>query len=382
MISAAFLTAAVVPVSAADPLRLQKSVRTLEALQDGAANGDASALPLQSRLIAQIETDIRLADDRDLQRTQNLQAMAVALLSGADPTVIEAHVMSLKMEENQQNLLQGALAYARADREAASKYLNAVNTEELPASLAGRVALVRSIIDSGHNTVRAIDDLYTARQLMPGTSIEEAALRRCIAFAGRTSDVTRLQLCTSRYMRRFAQSVYWKEFEKSLALAVGQSGYGEELARFIAETEDLGMSRQRSLLLAMASAALTHGRLKLAVQLVDAAIPVCFAESPDMARAKLYRAAAMLVDGNFPEGQKLLAGVVEQRLGDKDRKLYAIARHIEKDIGTTPAMSANEAYQVLSVQANATADPEIDRVIAAAESAIKTSQQLFSAKQP
>ena len=365
---------------AAEPLRLQKSVRILETLQDNAANGDASARALQSKLLSQIEMDVRLADDEDLKRPQNLQALAVVLLSGADPTVIEAHIMALPMDDNMRNLLQGALAYARADRDGALHHLSDVKTDELPPSLAGRVSLVRSILDAGENPGRAIDDLTTARQLMPGTSIEEAALRRCVAFAGRVADLARLQLCSGRYMRRFSKSLYWTEFEASFAQAVGQSGFGGdgELNQLIAVTEGLGMTRQRSFLLSLARATLTRGRLDLAMTFANAAVPVCFAESTDMERAKLYRASVLLVNGNFPEASKILKTLKPERLPEKDRELLAAAARVESGVGIQPAMSDAEASQVLSTEVNPTADPAIDTALAAAREALSQSQTLLA----
>ena len=54
----------------ADVLQLQKSVRTLASLQDRAANGDAEAARMQSRLITQIEADIRRAPENVLRNPQ------------------------------------------------------------------------------------------------------------------------------------------------------------------------------------------------------------------------------------------------------------------------------------------------------------------------
>ena len=369
---------------ASDPLQLQKSVRTLEALQDAAASGDAEALQLQGKLIAQIEADIRRTPDADLQRPQNLHSLAVVLLSGADPTIVEAHTMSLPMDENTKNLLQGALAYARADREAAAKFLNEVKTEDLPSSLTGRVSLVRSILSAGENPARAIDDLYNARQLMPGTSIEEAALRRCVAFAGKTKDIQRLRFCSGRYMRRFAQSLYWREFEGSMAMAVAQTGYGEgkSFKELMAASDRLDMARQRSLLLTLARATLTHGRLELAMALSEAAVAVCFAESPEMTRTKLYRAAALVAIGSYSEGRALLDALNQQHLSEEDLQLFTLARHVQSEIGADPKVTEKEAVQLLSTQVGATADPEIDRLLLAANTALKQAQNSLQPEKP
>jgi chemotaxis protein MotC len=362
---------------AGDVLQLQKSVRTLESLQDAVANGDVEASRLQARLIAQIETDIRLSPDEVLKNPRNLHALATVLFSGGSPNIVEAHSVSLEMDVTTRNLISGALAYARADRAGALHYLEKINIAELPPNLGGRVALVRSVIGASDNPQRAIDDLYLARQLMPGTLVEEASLRRCVAFAGKINDLTRLEFCASRYIRRFSRSLYWAEFAANYAMAVAQTGFGEDKTNkaMLASFERLGTAKRRTLLLMAARAALTHGRHQLAKQLAENAIPLCRAESVEMKQAKLFLAAAEIATRSYHESRDRLDSLDMQGLEAADVKLLAQARNLADEIERPPALSQDEVVRLAASQLQGDGQQDSTRVVEAARALLdKTSK--------
>jgi chemotaxis protein MotC len=367
---------------AIDAEQLQRAVWTLASLQDRTANGDAEAARLQARLIGQIEADIRRFPDELLNTPQNLQALATVLLSGANPNVVEAHTLNLEMDENSRHLLNGALAYARADREGAAAELEKVDIAKLPPSLAGRVALVRSIIAAGENPLRAIDDLHEARRLMPGTLVEEASLRRCVAFSGKIADMERLRFCSSRYMRRFPNSLYWQEFETSFALAVAQSGLGEgqSFARLLDSTERLPVPARRQLLLRLARAALTHGRLQLAMGLAEKASELSIAGSAEMQRARLYRAAAELVTEKFEEGRTRLAAVNAALLSPEDAVLLDKAMRLLGQIEDAPPFDAAGARQILFQSGAGEQDAKFNAAVGTARAAIDKAQKVVGAE--
>lgn len=380
LILAAGLAVLVLPTRllAADPLQLQKSVRTLENLQDRAAAGDAEAARLQVRLITQIETDISLTPDENLKLPQNLEALVTILLSGGNPNVIEAHTTNLNIDENMRNLITGALAYARADREGAVTWLNKVEIAHLPPTLGGRVALVRSIIGAGENASKAIDDLYLARQLMPGTLVEEASLRRCVAFAGKLADLERLKFCAGRYMRRFPKSLYWSEFVDSFALAVAQTGYGEgdQFKELLESLERLSTPVQREVLLRLSQASLTHGRLELAAALADSAAYLSIAASPEMGRAKLYRAAAHVASGEAEQYAQVLEKLDPQVFSPKDRHLLANALSLLGQIRAEPSFTDAEAKLIAFAKGPAPPSAEMDAAMASARAALEKSTAL------
>jgi chemotaxis protein MotC len=378
LFAAALLLLSPVMPRAADELQLQKSVRVLASLQDRTASGDNEAARLQSRLIAQIESDIRLAPGEVLRDPRNLQALAVLLLSGANPNLVEAQTLNLPMDENMRNLISGSLAYARADRDGASKLLAKVDVGHLPPSLAGRVALVRSIIGVGDNPLRSIDDLYRARELMPGTLVEEASLRRCVSFAGRLADKERLRFCSGRYIRRFPHSLYFQEFEESFANAVAQSGFGagEEFGEIMDNLARLSTPERRRFLLLLARTALTHGRHQLAAGFAENARDLALAGSGDMARAKLYLAAAALAGDKFSEEAAKLAAIDPAALPEADAKLLADARRLVQQIEEGPGIPLDKARQIAFTAGPAEKNEALEKSIAAARAAIRHAERL------
>lgn len=369
------------PAQSADPLQLQKSVRTLAALQDRAADGDAEAARLQSRLISQIESDIRLTPKDVLGNPHNLRAIAMLLLSGANPNLVEAQTLNLPMDETMRNLISGALAYARADREGAAKLLGKVEVRHLPPSLAGRVALVRSIIGASDNTVRAIDDLYRARELMPGTLVEEASLRRCVAFAGKLVDKQRLHFCSARYMRRFPKSLYFAEFEEAFAGAVAQTGLGEgnEITALLESLRRLKSRERRQLLLRLSRAALTHGRHELATRLAREAQALALAASVDMARSRLYLAAAAIAGEGPGDQAEVLAKIEAGKLDSQDARLLADVRRLAGQIASKPDLPRDTARQIALAEAGASENEDVAKAVKAARAMLKESEKLFPA---
>lgn len=206
-------------------LQFRNSARTLEKIQDATASGDNAAVDLQSKLIIQMGTDLTNAKQSDLQDERNLRAVAIYLFSGGNPNVAERRLIPMKLEPENKVLLDGALAYARGDKAGAIKFLEHVDLASLPPTLAGRVALVKAILTSAEDLKAALLLLGTARALMPGTLVEEGALRRCIIFAGKLPDTGQLEHCASSYIRRFPKSLYWKDFEESFALSLIEMDY-------------------------------------------------------------------------------------------------------------------------------------------------------------
>lgn len=377
LIAAALAASATGTPLAADKLELQSSVRTLAALQDRSATGDAEAARMQARLISQIENDIRLAPRHELGTEGNLRAIAMLLLSGANPNFVEAQTLNLPMDEDMRNLINGALAYARADREGAATLLAKVNVEHLPPTLAGRVALVRSIIGASENASRAIDDLYVARELMPGTLVEEASLRRCVAFAARLADKKSLRFCSGRYIRRFPNSLYFKEFAEAFAEAVAQTGFGEggEFRLLLDSLERMGTKDRRGLLLRLSRSCLTHGRHALAAALATEAQSLSLAGSADMSRARLYQVAAALAVDHDKDHRHEIDLVNASALAEDDATLLADVQKLAHAIAVKPEMSIAQANQLAASTDAPAEDANLAKALQAARQALALAEQ-------
>lgn len=325
--------------------RLPESVATLEALQDRMAQGDADAEEKQNRLIAQIETDI-LKGPRQLPADRRiLGALAVFLFSGGNPNIVEKRLAASQAASKEMHLIRGALAYVRADRDAALSELSDLDTSRLDSTVGGRVALVRAILLASSDMPKALENLDTARRLMPGTLIEEAALRRCIAFAGSQKDATRFERCGQSYVRRFAASIYWKDFAEGLVTSAVQ--IGGSLAALQDMIEPLPAERRRMIALEVARAAVLSGVLDLARASAQWAREIALAQSADMDRANLYLAAANIVHDTGGEALNELRDMDESRLSAFDLMLLSNLRKVRTEIEREPDMRVEEALRIL-----------------------------------
>jgi chemotaxis protein MotC len=361
-------------------LQFRNAIRTLERVQDATASGDRSAVDVQSKLIVQIETDLMSAKKVDLQDVRNLRAIATYLFSGGNPNIAERRFISLDINPENKHLLDGALAYARGEKANAIKFLGNVNLANLPPNLGGRVALVKAILVSAEDLKAALNLLGTASALMPGTLVEEAALRRCVSFAGKLPDIEQLELCASLYIRRFHQSVYWQEFEDSFTLGLIQADYikaGGSMLRLKFILNDLPSVDNRKMLLVISKAAVGRGRFLLAKACAARAFEMSRADSVEMTRANLYAGAAMIVQEDHAAGKKKLESIEKSKLDPSDKALLGKALELTHQIASRPDITEEQAIKSLSpAELKDNQSPAYTSLLARAQNALADSRPL------
>ena len=329
-------------------LQFRNAARTLERVQDATASGDNAAVEMQSKLIIQMGTDLKNAKQADLQDVRNLRAVAIYLFSGGNPNVAERQLIPLKVDPENKALLDGALAYARGDKASATKFLGKVDLASLPPTLAGRVALVKAILTSAEDIKAALSLLGTARAFMPGTLVEEGALRRCISFAGKLPDIEQLEHCASAYIRRFPKSIYRKDFEESFTLSLIEMDYlkaGGTMPRLNVILKDLPPADTRKILLMISKAAAGHGRHSLAIASAQNAREQSLAGSAEMARSNLYEGAIMIVGEGYEAGKAKLEKINTSLLDPSDRSLLEKALELSRQIARRPETGEEESFK-------------------------------------
>jgi chemotaxis protein MotC len=333
---------------ASGDLQFRNAARTLERVQDATAAGDRAAAETQSKLLIQMGTDLTNAKQTDLQDVRNLRAVAIYLFSGGNPNVAERQLIPLKVDPESKELLDGALAYARGDKASAIKFLGKVDLASLPPTLAGRVALVKAILISADDLKAALSLLATARALMPGTLVEEGALRRCISFAGKLPDIEQLEHCASSYIRRFPKSLYWKDFEESFTLSLIETDYlktGGTMPRLNVILKDLPPASYGETLLMISKAAAGHGRHSLAISSAQSARELSGMGSAEMARANLYEGAIMIAGEGYELGKAKLEKIDTALLDPSDRSLLEKALKLIREIARKPSIAEEQAVK-------------------------------------
>ena len=185
-------------------------IRALYSLQDAAAAGHREAATFQKVMLQQI--DRKLAERMPGDEPDVLvQSVVGFVLSGGNPLAADRLAEREDLSALHRKLLRGASLYMRGKREEASGLLAEIDALLLQPSIAGRVALVQAMLET-RNEERRQALLAVAIASMPGSLVEESALRRsALSYAGKGRQHLFWKRAI-RYLRRFPHSIYAKPF--------------------------------------------------------------------------------------------------------------------------------------------------------------------------
>ena len=231
-------------------------------LQDRSAQGDGSAMAAQKALLLSIGQKLKTLPESP--STQIASQIAAYVLSGGDPDVAEKLSTAEGMKYGDRMVLAGSAHFMRGEREAAAGTLPKINATELPSRIAGRVALAQALL--GDEQTRQ-NRLALALSAMPGTLVEESALRRSALAFGEKRDEGAFWRRLDRYSRRFRDSVYADSFwNDALGVIVAwtASGHGPDLLRLDVILSQLPIAQRRRLYLVLARQSAVAGSDSLA----------------------------------------------------------------------------------------------------------------------
>lgn len=302
--------------SSGEPYQL---VRSLQAVQDGIARGDAAAHGRHPALIRQIGDKFLAADPGVWGNPQNGQAVVVYLLSGGAPQVVRKLPRErLNVDER---LFNGALAYVEGRQDEAREILKDVKPRAVPSGMSGHVALVLGALLANSNAPAAIERLDEARLLLPGTLVEEAALRREILLVGQAEDFDKFEFLTLVYVRHYGNSVFSADFWQRFSSAVTRSNLAldeRRFARLAVMLEQIDRASRLKLYLGIARAALIRGRLAVTRLAAEQALPLVAEGNADSERAHLLRGAARSLTDDYDGGLAELKVVDKAKLPERD----------------------------------------------------------------
>jgi chemotaxis protein MotC len=329
------------PQSSREPYQL---VRTLQLLQDQVAQGSIEAHGAQVTMLARIGDELLAVDQETWRDRRNAHAAVVFLLSGGHPQVVRT-LLDRKYIDAGDKLIVGALAYIEGREREAAEFLRDLDPRALPATLGGQIAIVQSALSVRQDVKAALARLDDARLLMPGTLVEEAALRREVFVAGQSDNFEKFEALATGYMRRFPNSIYAGNFRQRLALALTRFGFAQDdryFPRLAAMLDHLDADSRRTLYLLIARTAVLRGKPTMAQLAADQAAALAGPRSREHERARLYRAAARVVTERFEASLSDLREIDRTLLSPRDVELLdaavVLAGHLRK---STP--HANEA---------------------------------------
>ena len=311
-------------------------VRSLRAVQDRIAHGDSAAHEGQRQLLAEIGAKLMRADAAAWKDPRNARAAVLYVLSGGDPSVLGRLSASGSLPGVDETLVKGVLGYSEG-RSADAEMLLSIDPRRLDLTIAGHVALVQSELVMPKDAGKALSLLDEARLRAPGTLVEEAGLRRQAFLLLAAGNRDGFEAVSSRYLRRFGNSVYAPSFRMQFAMEVVGEKYAADTARLKrleAMLADVSPADRRDLYLSIAAEGIVRGKVEAARVAGGHASRLADDGTAARVRAELYRGAALVVTDEHESGLAALKGVDRGRLEGSDAELLdaalLLARHLRK----------------------------------------------------
>ncbi len=315
-------------------------VRTLQLLQDRIAQGSGPAHTGQRALLAHAEERMRGLEPEAWADPVNVRAAVTFALSGGGPALLRHILASSKVPADVTPLVLGSLAFLEGREKEARTLLTKIDAASVPVGLGAQLALTQSALVVRDDPAQSIRLLDLARLLAPGTLVEEGALRREIFVLAQGNDLAKFEALAIQYLRRFRHSVYAGNFRQRFAAALTRLDFGTDADRFgrlQAMLDEIEPEGRRELYLLVARAALDQGKNATAVFAAERTVTLTEPGSVAAIRARLYRAAALVVvDGRFEESVETLRMTDRAVLVPADRDLLDAALATAREIRDMP----------------------------------------------
>lgn len=315
-------------------------VRSLQAIQDQVVLGNAGARSRLPKLITQLSERLLAARPEVWRDPKNARAALPYALSGGPANVLRK-VLGLGVSpEPELVLMRGTLAYLEGSHDEAKKCLSQIDPQALPPSLGAHIAMIQSALIAKEDPREALRLLDKARVMLPGTLVEEAALRRALVLAKQISDIDKFAYLSGEYIWRFPKSEYFENFRRQFAEAIlhfslaSQAGEPAKIERLIAKLEP---PSKLPLYLQIAYLATVAGKAGTALNAAIQAKQLSGSGTTGRARAELYEAAALLLTGHFEAAIEELSSVDDRLLPRQDFELKEATVSLAKAIGSAAA---------------------------------------------
>jgi chemotaxis protein MotC len=354
-------------------------VRSLQMLQDQIARGDLDAHNSQPALLKRLGENFLKADAAVWKEPRNSRAAVTFLLSGGSPQVV-ANLRSRNVLNIDEAIVDGAIAYVEGRTDEAKSKLANIKPRSLPAALGAEIALVQSALVAQDDLKVAIALLDEVRLMMPGTLVEEAALRREIFIVGQDDDFDKFEALAVRYFRRYRHSIYAGNFRQRFALSVARFSFVQRPDRFprlVAVLDHLDRASQRALYLLIARTALVRGKTEMTVLAADRVFALSDDDGAERVRARLYRAAARVATSAHSTAIAELEQIDKAKLSERDVELQTAALAI--GLNVRKALPEAKAKSDGSSEVKTAMRPRID--FSRSLAAVDRAQKLLDASQ-
>ncbi|GAA0771057.1 chemotaxis protein [Roseibium denhamense] len=320
-------------------------VRALQTLQEQVAQGNTHAMKAQRQLLGEMDENFAALSADVWQDPRNARAAVIHLLSGGHPKVVRQLLTIDPAPAIDRALMEAAVAYVEGREEDMRILLEDIDPLDLPASLGGHVALVKAVPYVRTDPAKAMRLLQVASLLMPGTLVEEAALRREVFVAGMMGDVERFRVLSIRYLRRFRSSSYSGDFRRRFAIALDTLGFVQSEDKFAllnGVLHEFDADSRRGLYLRLARSALLGGNLVVARKATEEAKALSVEGTKEHDLLKIYRVATRLDPEAMQANRDLLWSIDPASLSPEDRDfldgVYTVFNSVRHFPGPPPGV--------------------------------------------
>lgn len=336
-------------------------VRALEILQDDVANGSLDARASQRGMLEQIGNQFLTVDHDRWAEPRNIHAAVLYILNGGSTAIVRKVIDPKALSDEDRNLITGALAYVTGREPEARKRFSSVDPLKLGPVLGGNVALVIGSLVIRDDSPKAIRMMQLARLLLPGTLIEESALRRETFVHFESQDIESFSRVGAEYLRRFGRSAYADQFRQRLDLAIrkiARSADPSAIEKLDPLFEETGGNYNESLLLLLAREALSYGRIPIARSATKKAQSLKSLDRQLLARVDLYSQIVDLFTPNLFAARLSLDSFSQGEASEEDKLLLVAGQSIAGRLTLWPPEASpgkDEALPMDGVRADAIA---------------------------
>jgi chemotaxis protein MotC len=308
-------------------------LRKLQIAQSALAHGNKDAALVQKKALLAIADLSRKLDASKVTRPE-FQALAIYLLSGGRPEVVEKNLAKFKLSKNDTKVLHGALHFSRGDNEKAVEQLQGLDVSLYPVSLGGRLAMAQYQLLEDLSPAQKRERLSFAANSLAGTLVEEAALRRWVTLAAQSGSQRDFLYVSDRYIRRYSGSLYSAEFRQALLDGIQHFENAQHPLDWVLLDGLLSKINGHALadiLLDVAVNALRGGHHDLCRHATQRGLHLPAENSAGRPRFELYYQACNVAKDNLGALQALRK-MVPEKLTEGDRAIYLQALQLAVDV--------------------------------------------------
>jgi chemotaxis protein MotC len=324
---------------------LASQIEELFRLQDESARGSVDSLPAQKTLLVKIGG--KLADE-PLDHANSLAHYTAAyVLSGGNPDVAVRLSAADGLPHAKKSLLEAVAIFMRGDRESAGERLALVDPTTLPPFLAGRLALARAVIAEPKSALQQ-DDLAFAIASMPGTLVEESALRRSALAYAESGNESLFYRRLARYCRRFPDSIYADSFWSDAIRLLIRWDLKEpdvSFSRFAQAVGIVDKSRQKKIYLELAKRAAIAGKRVLMERAAEELRKLSDPNSPEQNISQLYQNLYLVATSGDKGALEKLNSISQQDLDQTEQSLRSAAISLGRSL-MMPLQPSDDAKDV------------------------------------